>query len=189
MDIRWRYFIPESSANGPGNRCVIWLQGCSLGCEGCCNPDLQSQEGGRLDSVDTVFKMIRSAAKNTDGVTISGGEPFQQPAALYELLRKIKTETTLSVFVFSGYQKEKIQSDPLRNRCLPWIDVILYGPYIPSAPPAWGRFCASENQGLWFLSDRYTEQDFCNLPILEFLIGEKGELIQSGLHGINLIEK
>lgn len=189
MNIRWRYFIPESSANGPGKRCVIWFQGCTIGCEGCSNPDLQNPKGGRLDSVDTVFKRIRSVAKNTDGVTISGGEPFQQPAALYELVRKIKTETALSVFVFSGYQKEKIRSDPLRNRCLPWIDVILYGPYMQSAPPALERFCASENQGLWLLSDRYKAEDFSGLPVLEFLIGERGELIQSGLYGINFTEK
>ena len=108
MNIRWRYFIPESSANGPGKRCVIWFQGCSIGCEGCCNPDLQDPKGGRSDPVETVFEKIRSVAKNVDGITISGGEPFQQPEALCELVRMIKAETTLSVFVFSGYQKEKI---------------------------------------------------------------------------------
>jgi len=189
MNIRWRYFIPESSANGPGKRCVIWFQGCSIGCEGCCNPDLQDPKGGRSDPVETVFEKIRLVVKNVDGITISGGEPFQQPEALCELVRMIKAETTLSVLVFSGYQKEKILSDPKRNRCLPWIDAILYGPYIQSDPPALERFCASGNQGLWLLSDRFQAEDFSDLPVLEFLIGEKGELIQSGLYGINFIEK
>ena len=72
---------------------------------------------------------------------------------------------------------------------LPWIDAILYGPYIHSNPPALERFCASGNQGLWLLSDRFQAEDFSDLPVLEFLIGEKGELIQSGLYGINFIEK
>jgi len=30
--------LPRSTANGPGERAVVWFQGCDLRCSGCWNP-------------------------------------------------------------------------------------------------------------------------------------------------------
>lgn len=35
-------FVPASRANGPGLRAVVYVQGCSLKCHGCWNPDTHS---------------------------------------------------------------------------------------------------------------------------------------------------
>ncbi len=180
MNLRWHYFLPQSIANGPGKRSVLWLQGCALGCPGCCNPGLQPLSGGKLASVDSIFEMIRHAAPLVDGITISGGEPFLQAEALFLLLQRLRTETDLSVFVYSGYTREFLSANPETSRCLPLIDAILCGPYLQQLETPAGDFRPSENQQLWLLSDRFTTEDFSNLPMFEFFIAENGDLIQTG---------
>lgn len=180
MNLHWRYFLPKSSANGPGNRCVLWLQGCSIGCEGCCNPALQNSNEGNWNSVRSIFIKIEAAAESVDGITISGGEPFQQADALYDLLLKINRRTSLSVLVYSGYEKETLLSEPQYRKCLHLIDAVICGPYKSHLLARDGQFCSSENQQVWLLSDRFEMKQFSNLPLLEFFINENGEMIQSG---------
>ncbi|MCU0780030.1 MAG: radical SAM protein [Akkermansiaceae bacterium] len=45
MTLRLHAFLPRSRANGPGWRSVVWVQGCSLGCPGCFNPQTHDWEG------------------------------------------------------------------------------------------------------------------------------------------------
>lgn len=70
--------------NGPGERDIIWFQGCNLGCLGCFNPETWNFEGGEHYSVGDILDFIKSP-----GLTISGGEPFLQADELYSLLREL----------------------------------------------------------------------------------------------------
>ncbi len=76
---------PLSYANGPGPRSVLWVQGCSLGCRGCFNQATHDPSAGESMAVEEAAKRLTRHA-GIEGVTISGGEPFQQALPLALLL-------------------------------------------------------------------------------------------------------
>ena len=94
--------------NGPGRRAVLWVQGCSLACPGCFNPETHAIEGGQSIAVAEFFDLIDSQAGEIEGLTVSGGEPLQQLEALTQLLRLVREHTELSVLLFTGLRLEEI---------------------------------------------------------------------------------
>ena len=71
----------KTESEGPGLRTAIWLQGCSIGCPGCINPHLWSFHGG--DEVNVEHLADEILALDVDGITLLGGEPFDQAADCY----------------------------------------------------------------------------------------------------------
>jgi pyruvate formate lyase activating enzyme len=81
--------------DGPGVRCVIFLQGCKLKCVYCHNPDTISMEGGRPYTTGELMAVIRKSKPyfgKSGGVTFSGGEPLLQAKALLPLFKQLKQE-------------------------------------------------------------------------------------------------
>lgn len=97
---------PDSIVDGPGLRYAIFFQGCSHHCKGCHNPDSQPFSGGDLLSVDDILADIKNNGL-VHNITLSGGEPFEQPAILVNLLTKLKQEN-YGVWVYSGYTYEEL---------------------------------------------------------------------------------
>ncbi len=182
MKIRIHKIITGSCANGPGIRNVVWFQGCTLSCPGCFNPQTHDPKGGRALSVKALCDQLLSPEAPCDGITISGGEPFQQAEALQELLAEIKTRSALPVLIFSGYTYGHLKSSAVCSRCLPFTDVLICGPYDRNIPPDHDRFCSSGNQELVLLSDYYTKGDFKNLPLGEYFLDNQGKIIISGIN-------
>ena len=93
--------IPNSRANGPGTRFVIWTQGCDREpkCQGCFNTELWSFDGGMSVSVDTLILIIKDAMAKyeLDGISISGGEPLAQPD-----IKAFIHDSPLPVLLFTG---------------------------------------------------------------------------------------
>lgn len=93
--------IPFSSVDGPGNRFVVFLQGCNFDCVACHNPQTIPGHGPvdghrpRHRSVDDLVEEIRRAAPFVRGVTVSGGEATQQAGFLHELFRRLRDDETL----------------------------------------------------------------------------------------------
>ncbi|WP_332447529.1 pyruvate formate-lyase-activating protein [Sphaerochaeta sp.] len=87
-------FESFGTLDGPGLRSVIFLQGCSLRCRYCHNPDTWNLKSGKQMDSEEVIKEVLSykhfIAKG--GVTISGGEPLKQPMFALELLKRLKQE-------------------------------------------------------------------------------------------------
>ena len=180
MKLRLGATLSKSRANGPGARFTVWFQGCSRGCPGCANPDFQSFAGGGGRSVDALLNEILTVPK-LDGVTLSGGEPFDQPDALFALVGAIRARTRLSVFVFSGYEyseldrRFRIGSRPDRP------DAILCGPFREELAPDYDRFLPSANQELRILTDRFRASEFSGLPVWEETIRPDGSVFRSGI--------
>src|SRR5262245_58092303 len=106
--------MARSRANGPGWRFAIWFQGCSLGCPGCFNPTTHAAEPGQRVPVEDLIERILAEGHAIEGVTVSGGEPFEQPAALLSLVRGLRRRAPgLSILVFSGYTRTEIERRPL----------------------------------------------------------------------------
>ncbi|MDF2720709.1 MAG: nrdG [Paenibacillus sp.] len=148
---------PYSFVNGPGLRAVIHVQGCSLGCKGCFNPASHDQGSGIRISVGDICASIPEQA---EGVTISGGEPFQQPEGLLALVRLLRSQD-FSILVFSGYTIEEIARQPIGPDILASIDVLIDGRFEANNLASSG-LRGSNNQVIHLLTDRYRADELLN---------------------------
>ena len=124
---------PDSIVDGPGLRFAVFVQGCSHGCPGCHNPESQPREGGEVRSIDSLVAEI-AANKLASGVTISGGEPFEQAAACAEVARRCRA-LGLGVWTYSGYTYEQLEAgapDASARELLDATDVLVDGPFVQS---------------------------------------------------------
>ena len=80
--------------DGPGIRTVVFLNGCSLRCKFCHNPEMWQMREANYTSEEIVKKVLRNKPyfKNNGGVTFSGGEPLLQYDFLLETCKKLKKE-------------------------------------------------------------------------------------------------
>jgi anaerobic ribonucleoside-triphosphate reductase activating protein len=187
--LRINYFLPLSHANGPGARAVIWVQGCTLGCPGCFNPQTHPPDGGELVPVDGLFERIAALGDTIEGISVSGGEPLQQPRPLLALLRRVRRETPLSVLVFTGYAWEEIQRIPAAGALLACVDMLIAGRYDDSQRLALEnveeRFLrSSANQTVHLLTGRYRMDDLRSVPAAEAIVTVEGEVLVSGVDPI-----
>lgn len=183
--LRVHDFIPASRVNGPGLRAVLWVQGCSLGCLGCFNPETHDQDGGK--SIDVIFLagQIAAMADRVEGLSISGGEPFQQAEALAALCREIRQQTNLSILIFSGFEMDEIKRIPYGLETLDQVDVVIAGRYHQDLRLA-RSLRGSKNKTLELLTERYTTDDFESLPDAEVIISAEGEILVSGIDPLRI---
>ena len=157
-EMRIGWYLKSTSCLGPGTRFALWLQGCERGCKGCIAPELQPLTGGRSEKISNLASLILSS--NTEGITISGGEPFYQADKLYNLLSEIlsfKPET--GVIIYTGYKiEELINSDEkyIKELLSHYTDILIDGEYIESLDDDKG-LRGSSNQKAHFLSEKYRE--------------------------------
>ena len=179
MKLRLHAFEPASRANRPGLRAVVWFQGCTLRCPGCFNPGTHDLQGGYQSDTETLAAEIVAAGTQIEGVSISGGEPFQQPEALVDLLQRLPA-SHLSRLVFTGYTLSEIDSLPLGPDILMHLDVLIAGRFVASQRidhPLLG----SANQQIHLLADRYTLADLAALPARELILHSDGTITATGV--------
>jgi anaerobic ribonucleoside-triphosphate reductase activating protein len=108
MQVRLNKIHYPVTALGPGRRIGIWFQGCSIGCPHCVSRDTWVADARYLVGVANILVLCRELSDaDTSGVTISGGEPFEQPDALVELLDGLhawrrETEHPIDFLCYSG---------------------------------------------------------------------------------------
>ncbi|MDD4930104.1 MAG: 4Fe-4S single cluster domain-containing protein [Gallionella sp.] len=166
------------SVLGPGKRLGIWLQGCSIGCKGCVSQDTWAPDAGRDMTVAQLLAWCRQTATGGfDGVTISGGEPFDQPQALAALLDGLHhwreaCKLDFDILCYSGYPAATLQTK--HAKLLLMLDALIPEPYI-DAKPLTHVWRGSSNQTLLPLSLRghriYT-------PCLDMLSAQADKRIQ-----------
>ena len=169
--------LRRSAANGPGERFVLWVQGCPLACEGCWNRDTWSFNPRQVRDVADVLAEIR-ATPGIEGVTFSGGEPFVQARALAELGRAVG-ELGLSVFIFTGYRLGELTS-PAHRELLGVADVLVAGRYMAAKRSEGVRWLGSSNQRVHFLSSRYSQIDMDRSGDVEILVDVDGTMTLTG---------
>jgi pyruvate formate lyase activating enzyme len=89
--------ITFSNVDGPGNRFVVFLQGCNFDCVACHNPQtipLATGEHFRTTVAD-LLPRIRRAAPFLGGITVSGGEATLQPDFVHALFSTVKADPDL----------------------------------------------------------------------------------------------
>lgn len=139
---------------GPGNRIGIWLQGCSIHCEGCISIDTWQFDVNKV-TLDELKKVLNLWLPQCEGITISGGEPFDQEVQLIELLHFLKPHNK-NILLYSGYSFTRIKDKKTIQNKL--IDVLISEPYDHTKGQT-KRLLGSDNQKVHFLTT-LGERDF-----------------------------
>lgn len=175
---------PRSRANGPGSRFVVWLQGCTLGCPGCFNPGTHAAGGREVAIAEIASQMAAAEAAGVEGLSLSGGEPLQQPEAAAALLDAARA-LDLSTVAFSGYTIDEIRALPGGAEVLTRLDVLIDGRYVAGERLATG-LRGSANQRIHLLTSRYTLADVEATPVAEIRIGPAGDVVLTGVNPLKL---
>jgi len=180
---RWS---PVTEAEGPGRRFALWLQGCALRCPGCCNPELWDPRGGRSVAVSELAAELAAVRGEVEGLTLLGGEPFDQAAGAAALARASRA-MGLSVVVFTGRLREDLErrGDPGFAALLAAADLLVDGSFVAAEPERERRWVGSRNQRFHFLTGRYApgvEQVRPGEPaeVVELHLGADGRVVRSG---------
>ena len=137
--------LVDTTADGPGWRTSVYAAGCRHACEGCHNPETWPATAGEELPVDEVFQRLKA----TEGdITFSGGDPLYQAPAFTELARRIKQELHRNIWCYTGFEYEAVVADPQMSRILPYIDVLVDGPFILTQRDTNLLFRGSSNQRL-----------------------------------------
>lgn len=111
---------------GPGRRIGIWFQGCTIRCPGCISLDTWAKGRGTT-TVGRVMDAVAPWIASADGITVSGGEPWDQRDALFELLGAIRGRTDADILVYTGYRWADISET---SALLPSLmDAVVTGPF------------------------------------------------------------
>lgn len=170
--------IEKSRVNGPGTRLVIFTQGCERGCSGCFNSALHPYEDGERISPEVLLKSHVSGS--IEGITVSGGEPFDQIEALQRLLKTAKEVYGLSTIVYTGYNHETLISRDMSAACLAHIDVLIDGEFVEEKKERTLLARGSTNQKIIILSGRYKQEDFHMPGKVEITIAGDGTVTSTG---------
>jgi len=166
--IRVAHQVCPTRAEGPFERCAIWVRGCSLACPGCCNPELWATEDpsagpttARPTEVSVLLDQLRDQRPTIEGLTLLGGEPLEQLRPLTALAQGAQ-DLGLGVLIFTGYTLAEARS--LQGFAALWgfIDTLVTGRFHarelePSSAAGGRRFIGSRNQRLHHRSSRYAD--------------------------------
>lgn len=150
--------VPRTEAEGPGHRFALWVQGCHFRCSGCCNPHMLPFTPAAVTPVEEVLAQF--LATDTEGLSLLGGEPFEQAEGLAELAKGAK-RAGRSVMVFTGYTLEELEAkcDPSTQELLDHVDLLVDGRYDASQRTLSRRWIGSDNQRMHFLTAHYNPLD------------------------------
>jgi anaerobic ribonucleoside-triphosphate reductase activating protein len=140
--------------NGPGLRSVVWVQGCSIHCPGCLNRRTHPHRARLLVNPRELARQLLRVDE-ANGLTISGGEPFEQAEACSELAAAYRASGR-TVMAYSGYSFDVLLAAPtvVVKRFLAQIDLLIAGPYVRAQRCAGELWRGSTNQTVHFLTDR-----------------------------------
>lgn len=149
MKIRLAGIIENSISNGEGIRKVIFAQGCKHHCKGCFNPSTHDFNGGYECDTDKIVERINNDYM-IDGVTFSGGDPFEQAEAFAEIAKKINPK--LDIWCYTGYTLQelldKANEKPEWVDLLTSIDVLVDGRFEEDKKDRNLKFKGSSNQNI-----------------------------------------
>lgn len=139
----------HSTTDGPGRRSVVQFAGCSIRCAGCYVPETHERSNGSLIAIDKIVAEVDQRRAEHDGVTILGGEPFDQIESLEMLVTKFK-EKNYHLTLYTGHTLEDLleQNNERINRILINTDLLIDNPFKRELAGSAGEYRGSSNQRL-----------------------------------------
>ena len=145
-------------ANGIGVRVTLFVSGCTNRCEHCFQPQTWDFCYGHPFTNDTEEQLLSMLSPfYIQGLTLLGGEPFEpsNQQALLPFVKRVKEiYPNKTIWAFSGFTLEELQSFDHRAHCdateelLSLIDVLVDGRYVEAKKDISLRFRGSSNQRL-----------------------------------------
>lgn len=177
FQIRYSERIEETQLLGPGRRAVLWVHGCCFDCPGCIALNFRYGDYITASSAELAHWYLGT---ETEGLTISGGEPMLQASALAEMLVQIRKERDTGVIVYTGFRYEQLlekaeQEHGIRE-FLNTIDILIDGPYMQEENHN-EPYRGSANQRIIQLTERYKNQ------VGTYYFGESGRKIEIKVSG------
>lgn len=155
--VRLAHILPRCSTLGPGSRAVVWVAGCTRRCPGCIAEPIIGPEAGSDTPVDELVARLLTFWP-FDGLTLSGGEPFEQSEALVALIDGLRSTHDISVMAYSGFRLEELVRSPdlARRALLARLDILIDGPFMTRLQ---GSFLwrGSSNQKIHLLTGRHAK--------------------------------
>lgn len=144
MTVRILDIVEETMVDGPGLRTSIYFAGCKHYCKGCHNHKSWDMNGGYEVTIDYLLDIIKD--DEFCNVTFSGGDPLYQCDGATELARRIKEETNKTLWVYTGFTYEEVLDNAWLSQILPYVDVIVDGPFKEELKTTSLPFRGSSNQ-------------------------------------------
>jgi anaerobic ribonucleoside-triphosphate reductase activating protein len=184
--MRFASIVLSSYVDGPGRRAALFMQGCSIRCEGCQNVHLwPASSGFQFPLTDVAQVLVETGLP----ITITGGEPFDQAADLYTLLHHIcHLDPHRRVILYSGYTFEELVATGRFEvlAALAMADVLVDGPYLRKQDAPGMQYRGSRNQRVIDLQatlKRPASQVLTQGPVLldwdtpELILTDDGDLL------------
>jgi anaerobic ribonucleoside-triphosphate reductase activating protein len=168
---------------GPGRRVGLWFQGCSIRCPGCVSVDTWTSGIG-LVPIEELLDRISALSARADGLTLSGGEPLDQPDALAAVLSRWRAASNGSTLVFTGYDFVRASAWLSAHPSL--VDAMITGPFRSDLPQT-HALRGSDNQQLHVLSELGAEFLAYERPAgaedrrLDVIFDERGDAWLAGI--------
>jgi len=145
------------TALGPGNRIAVWVNGCHRRCKGCVSPGLQAFNRNNEREIESFFEGF--SFEEASGLTISGGEPFEQVSELQKLVDYSRQRGCDDILIYTGYTYDalKNKNDKTIDDILSKISVLIDGEYIEELDDDKCSLRGSTNQRIIILNENYEE--------------------------------
>lgn len=141
--------IHETAADGPGLRTSIYCAGCKHHCKGCHNPHTWDTRAGHDMYIEDILKEILSDPYTN--VTFTGGDPLYQVEGFTELAKLIKKNSNKTIWLYTGFTMDQINASEHLSQILPYVDVVVDGPYIEELKDMSLQFRGSSNQNINYI--------------------------------------
>ena len=147
------------TALGPGNRLALWVSGCRRHCFHCANPELWERRPEQRVRVERLLPALNQLLREKcpDGITITGGEPFDQARALCDLLDGMEALPG-DILIYTGYQLEELSERKEESRLLERVSVLIDGPYREEENQRSVVLRGSGNQRIWYFDPGQKER-------------------------------
>lgn len=153
-------------ANGPGIRSTIFVTGCTHNCKNCFNKEYQDFDYGDVWTSKETKEVVDYLKLNeVNGLTVLGGEPFQNEKDLYKIIKEIQKEISKDIWIFSGYTFDQIIEDENKKKLLELCDVLVDGPFIEDLKNLKLKFRGSSNQRIIDIKKSFKENQVIELDI------------------------
>ncbi|PHJ40559.1 MULTISPECIES: 4Fe-4S single cluster domain-containing protein [unclassified Vibrio] len=179
---------PLSHIYGPGQRFVVWLQGCRLACPGCWNTDMWSFSFKEKVHRTALLQQILSETE-IQGVTFLGGEPLHQSENLWWLMEQIRQHSDLTIFLFTGYEEEELTEQGNMHKIESLCDIAAIGRFDINQRNIQQQWIGSDNQKLLYPLNSREQQNQQLQNEVEIIICEDESIRVLGFpdHNLSLI--
>ena len=135
-------------ANGSGIRTSIFVTGCTHKCFNCFNEEYQDPTAGKpWTDKETAEVLSYVSDPNVAGLTLLGGEPFQNVDGLLPVVRKVReTVPEKDIWAYSGYTWDELTACPSKRQLLEQCDILVDGKFVDALRDPSLRFRGSKNQ-------------------------------------------